>query len=701
MQGIRQILIVEDDFSHKELIFRTFEDVKDMQLKWTSSLQEAKKAISESMPDLVIADWRLSDGSGIDLVSSEAVEFPVIIMTSYGNEELAVRSMKAGVIDYVVKSTQAFENLPQNARRALREWDNIIARKKVEAALMDSEERYRLAVEGANDVIWDYDPESGKIHFSGRWADIFGASKGQTRCTFEEFIALIKKEDRNMLLSEWEKHISRKTEFFSHEFRIATGQNDYKWVFARGKALYASDGGFHRFAGSFTDISSHKNNLQKIEELAYYDTITGLPNRRKFKIHLEQIFSQKADDFGGILLFIDIDNFKIINDTFGHSYGDKCLISISKILGRLDIPGKFLCRWSGDEFIILADGIYETKDKKKIAEKILECFRTPIVVEENSFYLSASMGIAAYPQDGETVDELLKNADSAMYQSKNKGRNTYTIFDKTLNKSNLKKMEMSNCLRDAIANNEFKLYYQPQIEISSGEICGFEALLRWFSPKLGMVPPMSFIRLAEEIGLIVPIGYWVIKQACIFANSLYKNYTDIHISVNISNVQLMQTDFVEKVMEIIAQTQVPPHVIALEITESMMMESFESSIEKLVKLKEFGLHIELDDFGTGYSSLNCLKRLPINVVKIDKSFVDDVTTARREKEITKVIVDLAHMLGVKVVAEGVETGEQREILSSYNCDMIQGYLISRPIPENEVEKFIDTYGNEYIIQGVR
>lgn len=426
--------------------------------------------------------------------------------------------------------------------------------------------------------------------------------------------------------------------------------------------------------------------MRRIEELAYYDPITGLPNR--VSIH------QKIDEFlqrggSGLLFLIDMDNFKIINNTFGHSYGDSCLQQIAARLERVKCAEGVVGRLGGDEFVLLSSG--EAVERHSLAQQLLNCFREPLIMEDNSFHLTASIGVVQYPRDGQTADELLKNADAAMYKSKGSGRNTCTVFDKSINAALLGKLKMENYLRNAISNNEFELHYQPQLEVRSGRIRCMEALLRWHSPQLGYVPPLQFIRLAEEMGLIIPIGYWVLKEACRFAGELGKSYPDIYISVNLSSVQLMQADFVAQVKDLVAQAGISPHNIRLEITESILMESFDTAIEKLEQLKEFGLSIELDDFGTGYSSLNYLKQLPIHAVKIDKSFIEDIAEENGQINFTSFIVDIAHQLGLKVVAEGVENEQQMDKLREYQCDLLQGYFISRPLPAETLKRFLADY----------
>lgn len=685
----KKILLVEDDALHQELIFRAFEDVSDMVLIGVRSLREARHSIADDPPDLVVADWRLTDGNGIDLVMSSPLNFPLILMTSFGSEELVVQSMKAGVMDYLVKSPEAFENLPQNVRRALREWDNIQARKAAETALRLSEERYRLAAEGANDIIWYYDPAHQRIDFSGRWIERLQLAGEDGPYTCSALLKRVHPSDRLLLKRAVFQHLREKKEFFSCEFRVAPPVAAECWLLLRGKSLYDEQGRIIRFAGSLTDISVNKKNLARIEELAYVDTVTGLPNRVQFSRHLGAALD---DGCVGLLFFIDIDNFKIINDTLGHTFGDQCLRHIGQRLQAVELAGGTVYRLGGDEFIVLVTGQADLHQAEPIAQALMDSFRMPIVMDDNKFYLSVSIGIAQFPAHGMDMDELLKNADTAMYQAKNNGRDTYVVFDKAISQSTLDKMIMGNHLRAAIANDEFRLYYQPQLDVESGNVCGLEALLRWENPHYGFVSPLLFIRLAEELGLIIPIGYWVIDTACRFAAFLYQQHPELYVSINLSSLQLMQVDFVDKVTDIIKRANIPPQMIRFEITESMLMESFDSAVDKLLQLKEIGVKIELDDFGTGYSSLNYLKRLPIETVKIDKTFIDDIGSEQHGTNITDLIVRIAHKIGLKVVAEGVETQQQIELLSHYQCDTVQGFLISKPLPEEEVKTFLRKRG---------
>jgi diguanylate cyclase (GGDEF)-like protein/PAS domain S-box-containing protein len=683
------ILLLEDDMLDKETIFRTFEELSEFRLSWVSNLAQARTFLAGTMPDLIISDSRLADGTGLELSAELNCRRPFILMIGLADEQLAFKSMKAGVSDYLVKSPDVLLDLPNCIRRVLWEWDNITARLQVEQELKESEERYRLVAESSDDVIWDYVVATGKILFFGQWPEMMKIQNGRTICTVAELRALIHRDDRKVFDDEVKKYYDGVTALLQVEYRIILPGQNFKWVRVRGKGLRDAKGKIIRLAGSLTDITERKRYELKVSELAYYDAVTGLPNRTLLNQALGRFLAENAQ---GAVFDIDIDNFKKINDAFGHSFGDKVIYKLARMLKKIDISDKFICRFSEDEFVVVVEELYEPEAVKKAAELMLNCFNAPLEIEKSRFYLTASIGVTVYPADGKTLEEILKNVDAALFTAKTKGKNTITYFDKSIRQSMHNKVEMEAYLRTAIDNAEFCLHYQPLVEAASNRIYGFEALIRWNSPKFGLTAPLDFIKLAEETGLIIPIGYWVLRTACAFAATLHPKYPDIQVWVNISSIQLIQTDFVEWVKTIIETTGIPPYIIGIEITESVLMESFEGSVQKLVELKNYGLGIALDDFGTGYSSLNYLKKLPISLVKIDKFFIDDISGSNLENEITSQIVQLAHKMGLKVVGEGVETAEQMAFLKEYQCNFVQGYLISKPIPEDRVEELLHRFG---------
>jgi diguanylate cyclase (GGDEF)-like protein len=435
------------------------------------------------------------------------------------------------------------------------------------------------------------------------------------------------------------------------------------------------------------EMQKRKMDMEKIHNLAYFDSLTGLPNRIYALNELQEKIN-KCDTHPcvGNIFFIDIDNFKFINDTHGHSFGDKMLIEIAKRLNELASSNLMLSRLGGDEFLILYCNTEGTADAIELADKVLSVFKEAIIIDDISFYITCSIGIAVYPIDGNTVEELLKHADLAAYTAKTSGKNKYVLFDKNMLEAFEERANLEERLKDAYKNNEFILYYQPQIDTKSEKIVGLEALLRWNSSSHGLVMPRSFITVAEEIGLINEIGKWVIESSFAFAKELM--HKNICISCNVSAVQLKQSSFANDVIEVFNRYGLKKGNIALEITESCLIEPLDEVYEKLDKLRKRGILIYLDDFGTGYSSLNYMKSLPIDVLKIDKSFIDNTISDGVDRRIVKTIISLAHEIGLKVIAEGVEEKEQLTYLNLCGCNTMQGYLFSKPVPEKEILNLI-------------
>ncbi|MCX7842523.1 MAG: EAL domain-containing protein [Clostridia bacterium] len=445
-----------------------------------------------------------------------------------------------------------------------------------------------------------------------------------------------------------------------------------------------------RLRGQYEELKKSqmalKEREEKIRHLAYFDSLTSLLNRESLMEVLKRaIENAQMHNHTGAIIYIDLDNFKAINDTLGHSIGDKLLIELSKRFKQNSCFDRKTFRIGGDEFIILLGNAASSDTVRDIAQKVLDIFQEPVVIDSKTLGITASVGISLFPQDGRTVEELLKKADMAMYKAKQCGKNCYMIFDESMEKDISQRVAIENGLKKAIKNQEFSLHYQPQYNVRDGRIHGLEALIRWYSPEMGQVSPLKFIKIAEETGLIVSIEKWVLRKAFTFARIINEmREKHIMVSVNISAVHVMQKDFVSNVTAIINETGVSPALLELEITETVMMESFDSNKKKLEALKELGIKIHLDDFGSGYSSLSYLQNLPIDYVKVDKAFIDCMENSERDGRITSTIIELAHNIGLRVVAEGVERKEQYDLLEQFDCDILQGYYMSRPIPEEQV-----------------
>jgi diguanylate cyclase (GGDEF)-like protein len=424
--------------------------------------------------------------------------------------------------------------------------------------------------------------------------------------------------------------------------------------------------------------------FEKVKQFAYYDSLTGLPNRKLFMETLNRTILEK-NKFS--VIFLDMDKFKNINDTYGHDIGDKFLIQVSKRLKNVITKDDMVARLGGDEFVILQLNIDSKLDCVKVAQKITKVLDKPINVGNITLYTSASIGVAIYPDDGQDKNILLKNADTAMYKAKELKKNKFKFFNNSMYKSISYKTKIENDIRRALKNNEFEIYYQPQIDIFTKKIVGLEALLRWNNPFLGIIFPDDFISVAEESGLIIPIGEWTIKNCCMQMKKwIDKGYFLNSVAINVSAIQLEQSNFEMIIKNALKKTGVPPYLLEIEITERKVMKRLEESISLLKRLKKMGIKIALDDFGTGCSSLSYLKKLPINTLKLDKSFMDKISKGNNEEAILDGVILLAHKMKIDVVIEGVESEEQFDIIKNKKCDKVQGYLFGKPVPAYEIEE---------------
>lgn len=429
---------------------------------------------------------------------------------------------------------------------------------------------------------------------------------------------------------------------------------------------------------------------KRVNHLAYHDPLTDLPNRQRFADQLEHstdVARRRGQPLA--LLFLDLDRFKLINDSLGHGAGDLLLQSVAQRLIACVRKGDVVGRLGGDEFTLIVEGVASAQEAALIAQKVLVVLAEPFMLDSREVFVTASIGIALYPFDGADHGTLLKNADVAMYRAKEHGRNNYQFYTAEMSARAMERLALENDLRRALERNEFLLHYQPQVHLASGDIIGLEALIRWHHPELGLVPPADFISPAEETGLIVPIGEWVLFSACQQARAWQDaGHREVRVAVNLSGRQLKQRDLVDTVRGVLSDTGLEPKWLELELTESSIMQNDKLTRSTLWELHDMGVRLSIDDFGTGYSSLSYLKRFPIDTLKIDRSFVRDITTDPDDAAIATAIIAMAHNLKLEVVAEGVETAEQRQFLQDRGCDSIQGYLISRPVPAAVLDRVL-------------
>jgi len=552
--------------------------------------------------------------------------------------------------------------------------------------LAESEERYRLISEASNDGIWN--EMNGERYFSERWYEITGYSRQDLK-EMKDWMYLIHPEDIDMVKQKLLWHKQNRDPNYRCEYRLKHKNGDYRWILSRARLIFDDHGEIVRSAGSHTDITDLKKHQDQLKQLAFKDFLTTLPNRVSFyqtvKRHLTDWPDRKM-----ALMFIDMDNFKYINDTIGHLLGDELIIRVGKRLMALMDSSRSVYRIGGDEFVVFINQYESTEEIETFAEELVKCFRTPFELSNCTLNITASIGIALYPLHGNDADTLLKSADMAMYKAKSTVRGGYVFYNQDMDQRVNERMMIENELRCALDRNEFELYYQPQLDINTGKICAFEALLRWKNDKLGFVSPLKFISIAEETHLINPIGDWVLQNSCRFLKELHnRGYSGISISVNVSIIQLMQQDFADKLMEILAQTGIHPEYLELEVTESVIIESYEVIKNKLEDLMSKGIKVALDDFGKGYSSLSYLTQIPITTLKIDKSFVDTIGNRRFDRSLTSMIIMIGRRLGLSLVAEGVETEEQLEYLKKHKCHKVQGYYFSKPLPHKEVLELLN------------
>ncbi len=463
------------------------------------------------------------------------------------------------------------------------------------------------------------------------------------------------------------------------------------YVQVRARRIDDADGGGGETLLVFENITARKLSEQQVNFMANHDSLTGLPNRRLLTNRIEQVMAaMKRKDMLAAVMFLDLDRFKFVNDTLGHQTGDELLIEVARRIESCIRPGDTAARLGGDEFVVLLGDIERPEDTRQVVKRIFTALDNPVTIDGNDLAVSTSIGISIYPHDGETADALLMNADAAMYQAKNAGRNNCQFFAAELQATGAEWIRLENRLRKAIDREEFRLYYQPQVDLMTGRLMGAEALIRWEEPETGLISPSAFIPIAEDTGLIIKIGTWVIREACRQAKEwLDRGFNVPRVSVNVSMRQFRQDDFIKVIEVALEESGLAPQLLEIEITESMVMDNREQLLERLTRLKEIGVRLAIDDFGTGYSSLAYLTSMPVDVLKIDQHFIRDITVDENDRKLAIAIMELGKAIGLDVIAEGVETEEQLAILEEHSCHAIQGYIVTKPVPPMVMQPFLE------------
>ena len=570
---------------------------------------------------------------------------------------------------------------------------DITKRLEAAAALQESEERYALAVRGANDGIWDWALKTNKVYFSPRWKSLLGYSENEIGSNFQEWLDRVHPEDCGHLKQDLVAHLEGETSHFENEHRLLDRHGNYRWMLSRGLAVRDSKGRAYRMAGSQTDITDRKRAEAELRQGAYYDTLTKLPNRAFFMEKLKQALHRSKLDsryiFG--VLFLDFDRFKVINDSLGHLVGDRLLCEIALRLQEAISPPDTVGRIGGDEFVILLQDINTPAAATQAAERIFANFRKPFFIDDREIFTAASIGIVSQTSGYSRPEDILRDADLAMYRAKANGKGQYAVFDAAMRAQAMARLQTETDLRRAIEREEFSLHYQPIISLTDRCLVGFEALLRWQHPERGLITPVDFIEIAEETGSIVELGKWVLHTACKQLTAWTNQFpTCKHLTmgINVSSQQLLRPEFVQQVQRILQMNDINPSSLKLEITESVIMENLDLALSRLDDLHALGTQVYIDDFGTGYSSFSYLQRLPVDALKIDRAFVSQIGSSSNSWQIVQSIVTLAHALGLKVVAEGVETDEQLLCLHNLHCEFAQGYGIARPVSAETASSFL-------------
>ncbi|MBQ0785134.1 MAG: EAL domain-containing protein [Amphritea sp.] len=692
---ICRVLVVDDDLTARLLATQSLQQ-EGFEVLVADNGVTALRTFQDAQPDIVLMDVEMPELNGFE-VCRQLRSLPcgklVPILMATGQDDLdSVReAYAAGATDFVTKpfNWKILGHRLNYMIRASNTTEQLRELQVSEARLGNAQRIARLGN-------WEWHVSSGEIYWSDQFYQLLGGQRGRTKPGFRSFLRCVPARERCQL-RHWLKeqlncHYSGFMSGINHSISIP-GQGLMNMQ--HQVEVFCDDAGKATLiAGTMLDVSELKQAQDQVLKLARFDSLTGLANRSVFSERVKlAIETADRNGFLGAVLFLDLDNFKRINDTFGHGMGDLLLQEVARRITESvsgnDQNSPLVARFGGDEFTVLLPEINQISDAEEAARQILESIGMTIDLAGHEVVVTPSIGIAIFPHHGEDVDSLMKNVDAAMYFVKHAGKNGYELFVKSMNIVAKRRLELESHLRHAIELNELSLNYQPQVEMSSGRIIGVEALLRWHSKELGFVSPVEFIPVAEETGLISPIGEWVLREACHQTRAWQvQGLPEIRVAVNLSVRQFAKQNLEKLVSQVLLDTGLPVHCLELEITENMLMDDVEGSVETLHRLKALGVQLAIDDFGTGYSSLSYLKRFPIDKLKVDRSFITHVTTDPGDASVTQAIIAVAHNLGLSVTAEGVEEKSQLEFLRELQCEEIQGYLFSRPLKADDLAQLL-------------
>ena len=681
---IERVLLVEDSLGDAGLLREMFREQRSAKIELTHVLhmRGAEQHLKDRTVDVILLDLGLPDAQGVEAIQRARAlvpRVPLVVLTGCDDESLAVRALNEGAQDYLVKGQI-------DARGLMRALRYAIERKRMEEALFDEKERAQVTLSSIGDAVLCTDVE-GSITFLNVMAETM------TGWLCHEAVGRPLADVLKMLGATTRKTIQIPTVIAPDRSRTVTLPPSFILVRRDGFEMPIEDsvapirdrgGTLTGAVVVFRDVSAAHAMAAQMTHSAEHDYLTGLPNRMLLNDRIEQaIVLARRHSTRLAVLFLDLDGFKHINDSLGHPIGDQLLRSVAGRLVQCARSSDTVSRQGGDEFVVLLSEILQPEDAVLAASRMLKAVAEAHSIDQHDLHVTTSIGVSIFPEDGRDAQTLIQNADTAMYQAKENGRQSYQYFKPEMNARAVERQSLEESLRRALLRDELSLHYQPKINFKTGAITGAEALLRWNHPTRGMVPPATFIPVAEDCGLIVPIGKWVLRQACAQAQAwATAGLPPTSIAVNVSARQLRDAGFLEGLFAILGQTGLDPRSLELELTESVLMTHAESAAAILKTVRAWGIQVAVDDFGTGYSSLSYLRKFQIDALKIDQSFVGAITAVDSDTSIVTAVLSMARSLNLRVVAEGVETMAQSSFLRSHECDEAQGYYFSRPVPSD-------------------
>ena len=677
---IYRIMLVEDENIVAMDVQQRLESMDYEVVAHASNGLDAVRYALDLEPDLILMDIKIrGDMDGIDAAAKIRAkkEIPIIYLTAFADETTLKRARLTEAYGYLIKP---FED--NELRSAI---EIGLYKHKMEKKLRDSEERYALATRAANDGIWDWNLRKNEIYYTARWREMLGLTEENCTNNPREWLDRVHPEDLERLELAIATHLQAVSPTLECEYRVNHRDGGYRWMLVRGLALFDSEGKPYRMAGSQADITTRKKIEEQLTHRALHDELTGLPNRALFidRLSFATQHTRRNNESSSVVIFLDIDHFKDVNDSLGHAVGDVLLLTFARRVKNCLRPDDTVARFGGDEFAILAGNIHSHSEIILIAERILNILKDPFQLDGRELFINASIGIVMVSADHNSVEDLLRDADTAMYHAKNNGRAQYAIFTPEMHQASINQLRLEDEIRRALKNEEFILHYQPVYKLENKQLIGFEALIRWQHPTRGLLAPSEFLPVAERTGLILPMGEWVLQQACAQAHAWQvKHSGPLSMAVNLSASQFNDQDLVAVVCSALDMSGLDPHNLELELTETTMMRNLDHTIRTLNEFRRIGVRISIDDFGKGYSSLDSLKNFPSDTLKIDQSFINEMTEGN--SALVQAIITMAHQMRLKVIAEGVETENQLAILSTINCDRVQGFYLGKGIPVEAV-----------------